>query len=330
MPISIPKRLLRPVAQEAVFRSADPASDPRYGDLFTAPEEIADHRHVVVLLGVPQHIGVERNGGRAGAALAPAAIRFALSKLATAPTVEAVRDRALALVDAGDIDTEGKTLEQIHDEVGDVVSTVMRQGCIPIVMGGGHDTAWPTIKAMNSTQQQWCCINIDAHADVRPLQEGKRAHSGSPFYQMLTAADSTLVPAGFAEVGLQWHSVSVRHLEWLAEKGATVTMLDDCRRMGPEGLAQFVQDFQPNVPLYMSLDMDCFASAWAPGVSAPASDGLAPFEGSAMIVAAAASGRLKALDVVEVNPLFDVDGRTSRLAATMIADLFRGLISGRR
>jgi formiminoglutamase len=47
-----------------------------------------------------------------------------------------------------------------------------------------------------------------------------------------------------------------------------------------------------------------------------------------MVMAAAASGRLKALDVVEVNPLVDVDGRTSRLAATMIADAFRGLVSG--
>jgi formiminoglutamase len=328
MPISIPNRLLRRAPQEAVFHSADPVSDPRYGDLFCAPGDVSDQRCVVVFIGVPQHLGVERNGGRSGAALAPSAIRRAFSRLATAATYQAIQQGALAIVDIGDIDTEGKTLEQIHDEAGDVIATLLRQKCIPIVMGGGHDTAWPTIRAMNSTLPSWCCINIDAHADVRPLLDGSRAHSGSPFFQMLSAPHTTLVPGGFAEIGLQWHAVSADHLELLRRNNATVLMLDDCRRIGVDGLTDAVNTFYAKVPLYMSLDMDSFASAWAPGVSAPASDGLSPYEVSAIVMAAASSGRLQAFDVVEVNPLVDVDGRTAKLAATMIADVLRGLVSG--
>ncbi|MBK7413086.1 MAG: arginase family protein [Ignavibacteria bacterium] len=76
---------------------------------------------------------------------------------------------------------------------------------------------------------------------------------------------------------------------------------------------------------YVSLDMDAFASAYAPGVSAPAADGFTPHEIASCLRTAAASGSLAAFDVVEVNPHFDVDGRTAKLAATMINEVLIGL-----
>lgn len=304
----------------------DPA-DPRIGHFLVDARSVpSTAKTVVVLIGVPQDIGVARNNGRPGAAEAPSAIRASLKKLATSQIQDVVEQGLLSIVDMGDISTEGKTLEQIHDVQHDVVKRVVTRGHIPVVLGGGHDCAWPTIRAMESSGKEYGVVNIDAHADVRPLQDETRAHSGSPFRQMLSQESSHLLPGGFVEFGLQGASVSAAHLEYVRDAGMHVVMLDEIRR---ENIAFIWDRMYAHAALsqrtYVSLDMDAFASAYAPGVSAPAADGFTPHEIASCLRSAAASGSLAAFDVVEVNPHFDVDGRTAKLAATMINEVLIGL-----
>ena len=284
---------------------------------------------MVALLGVPQDIGIERNGGRVGAAEAPSAIRRALTKLAPTAFLAAIQRGDLALCDLGDLDTEGKTLEQIHDEHHDLVEQLVRKGIVPIVLGGGHDCAWPTTRALSSVGTPFGVINIDAHTDVRPLNEG-RAHSGSPFRQMLDMPHSHLAAGGFVEFGIQSTSASAYHIASVRDAGMHVMMLDDIRHAGAVAAwDRALTHAAAAGGLYVSVDMDAFASAYAPGVSAPAADGLTPAELRPCIHRAASSGALVAFDVVEVNPRYDVDGRTSKLAAQLIADVLQGLAETR-
>jgi formimidoylglutamase len=270
---------------------------------------------------------VERNSGRPGAAFAPSAIRRAFTRLATAGVAHAVRSGALCIVDAGDIDVDGKTLEQIHDAQTDVVTDVLEKGHIPIVMGGGHDTAWPTINALNMHLESYGVINIDAHADVRPLLDGSRAHSGSPFRQMLEDEASQLAPGAFVEFGLQHASVSEHHVRYVIDKGMTVFMLEHIRAQGLRPAWQDALNIATEAAkhLYVSFDMDAVSSAYAPGVSAPASDGFTASEAVSMVLEAARHPAFKMFDVVEVNPEHDVDGRTAKLASTLIATAIRGI-----
>jgi len=318
---------MRQTPSEVMFRSNDP-DDLRIGDVIVPVSDIpSDAAKVCVLIGVPQDIGVERNGGRAGAAAGPEAIRRALSKLTINGMHEQLSSGRLVIADAGDIDTDGKTLEQIHDEQHDVVSEVLRSGYLPIILGGGHDCAWPTIRAMESVGKPYGVINIDAHADVRPLKEG-RAHSGSPFHQLLSLNESHLLPGGFAEFGLQQHSVAASHLAFVREHGMQVWMLDEIR--GHESTYAWERAWDAcagSQNVYVSLDMDAFASAYAPGVSAPAVDGFSPAEIATCLRYAARTGSLAAFDVVELNPRYDVDGRTAKLAALMIAEVITELLS---
>jgi formiminoglutamase len=275
---------------------------------------------------VPQHVGVERNGGRAGAAEGPAAFRRAFSKLALSAVQHHIEDGQIVLVDAGDIDTEGKTLEQIHDEQYDVVAQILGRGFVPIIIGGGHDTAWPTIRALEAQGEPYGVVNIDAHADVRPLKDGGRAHSGSPFYQMLTQPASHLLPGGFVEFGLQYSSVSASHLNFLRQAGMHVVMLEEARL---QGVLDAWTDVWPHVSVansvYLSLDIDAIASAYAPGVSAPAADGFMPAEVLGLLRLASRTGQMRAFDIVELNPEYDVDGRTAKLAAVMAYEVIAGM-----
>lgn len=306
--------------------SRDTEGDPRIGDLLVPLQAVPADAHCVVLVGVPQHIGVERNGGRPGASQAPSAIRTQLRKLATSAIVDVVRNGRLAIVDAGDIATEGKTLEQIHDETEDVVYRHMARGRVPIILGGGHDTAWPTIRALDRRGERYGVVNIDAHADVRELLDGFRAHSGSPFYQMLTSTSSALARGAFVEFGLQHHAVSASHLDFLASHDATVMMIDDVRRRGMHAAWDRTMAVLTSTGTgYLSLDMDAFASAFAPGVSAPAADGFAPHEVGYCLRLAGRNATVRVFDVVEMNPSFDIDNRTAKLAATMIMEILAGM-----
>lgn len=301
--------------------------DPRIGNIILELENVPrDAEIVCVLIGVPQDIGVSRNAGRPGAAEAPAAIRKALANLAMSGIQDAVASGRFCLADAGDVPTKGLSLEEIHNEQHRLVERILRLGYIPIVLGGGHDCAWPTIRALESCGKEYGVINIDAHADVRPLIDDARAHSGSPFRQMLSLETSHLIPGGFVEFGLQSASVSAAHIKYVRDAGMHVVMLDDVRQS--PALSQWdqaVTHASRSGRTYISLDMDAFASAFAPGVSAPAADGFAPHEVAFCLRAAASSGSLVAFDVMEMNPTFDQDGRTARLAATMISEIMIGL-----
>lgn len=304
----------------------DYSSDPRFKDIIhTGYVQDIEALHVTIV-GVPQHIGVERNGGRVGAAQAPSQIRIALNKLATSGCIEAITAKKLVIADVGDIDCEGKTLEQIADTQYDVVSELLQLGHVPIVLGGGHDVAWPTLRAMEGTGKSFGVINIDAHADVRPLLDDTKAHSGSAFRQLLDQTNSQLLPAGFVEFGLQHHAVAHQHLLYLQSKGMHAMMLPDIRRKGTQFMWQEAwQKAASAHSVYVSLDMDAFSSAFSPGVSAPAADGFMPHEIAGCLYQAACSGSLTVFDVVEYNPEYDVDNRTAKLAATMIAEVIAGL-----
>ena len=73
--------------------------------------------------------------------------------------------------------------------------------------------------------------------------------------------------------------------------------------------------------IHLSIDLDVLPAAVAPGVSAPAGLGVDLPLIHAICVALAATGKLRLVDVVELNPTYDVDGRTARVAARLINDI---------
>jgi formiminoglutamase len=84
----------------------------------------------------------------------------------------------------------------------------------------------------------------------------------------------------------------------------------------------FVAAFLAQVDaLYLTIDLDVLPASVAPGVSAPAAYGVPLPVISAVCRQVAASGKLLHLDVAELNPEFDVDARTAKVAARLINTL---------
>ena len=127
----------------------------------------------IALLGFASDEGVERNGGRQGAAAGPAALRKALGGLA-------VHDE-LSLFDAGTITTQETDLEGAHAELSSQVKGLIEAGHLTIILGGGHETAFGSHHGLFKAQGPAQIINLDAHFDLR---SDARATSGTPFLQI--------------------------------------------------------------------------------------------------------------------------------------------------
>lgn len=281
--------------------------DPRIGDLIKHQEPT---HPLMVLIGFPSDEGVRRNGGRTGAAAGPEHIRRALYKLTPDPIVfEPFCALLEATYDAGNLPITGN-LEKDQIRLGEEVGRWLKQGVIPIIIGGGHETAFGHYLGYEPLQEAMQIINFDAHPDVRPLKNNA-AHSGSPFYQVLERTAGLC--RDYTVAGLQRWSVARNHLTYLNEKPSRYFWRDEVDEVMVSSLFSSCKH-----STMVSIDLDVIDQSEGPGVSAPAVNG---FSSSLLIHAAGCAGKqplVRSLDVVEMNPQFDFDGHTARVAAVMI------------
>jgi formimidoylglutamase len=296
--------------------------DPRLADQILPFTEKNFEEADVILLGVPTDKGVRRNGGRIGAAQAPDEIRKQLYKLTPFASNGSIAN--IKIIDYGNI--TANTLEEIHSKSKDAVSNFIKNGKTVIALGGGHDITYPLASGLYNgiEMKDFSLINIDAHLDVREKKDGLH-HSGSSF--RLLIEEKILHPKYFMEFGIQQFSFAESHLYWIKQKGATILFYEDLS--GKDVANKFRALLPPELPLYISFDIDAVRSSDAPGASAPSPIGFRSVDALGMCFEAGRHATTKMLDIAEVNPLFDRDNRTSKLAARMIAWFLLGIAERR-
>jgi formiminoglutamase len=297
------------------------ADDPRLGQIVDFwqgnPANLTPGRPVLV--GFPTDEGVRRNHGRQGAARAPDEIRRWLYRLTPAHFLpEGTIDLCDAPpLDAGNIRIQGD-LEQSQQALGEVVAGILDAGALPIVLGGGHEAAYGHFLGYVRSGKACGIINLDAHLDVRPYSHGQ-GHSGSPFRQVLEDPSGTLVSEGYACLGAQPWSISRHHLAYLQQRGGRVQWADDVRGRLTES---FIQERDrltvAGASVIFTVDADVVEISEVPGVSAPNVLGLAGAEVAACALEAGRSPQVSSFDLVEINPIFDRDGQSSRWAALVV------------
>lgn len=267
----------------------------------------------VALLGFASDAGVLRNKGRVGAAQGPQALRSALSALAI--------HEEKPLVDLGDIVVTGDELEQGQARLAVAVDAALREGALPIILGGGHETAYGTGSGIYHFYDQHPevrvgILNLDAHFDLR---QADRRSSGTPFLNLAENLQNSGREFNYAVLGISKPNNTKVLFNAADSLGVKYLLDQDCTK---EQAAAFVDDFLAGIDvLYLTIDLDVLPASVAPGVSAPAGLGVAMEVIQAVCSQVAASGKLTVADVVELNPKYDVDSRTARSAARLIYTL---------
>ena len=292
------------------------------------------------LIGFACDQGVRRNQGRVGAKAAPPLIRQAFAAL---PVISALQQRfeiqlPSLLGDAGDIhchDDDGlaeSTLEQAQIKYADKVSHIIEQGGLPIGLGGGHAIAygsflglWQALEKTNGTTVSTHTaptigiINFDAHLDIR---QSDVATSGTPFRQIAEHLDAHGQPFHYCCIGVSRFSNTAALFDRAEQLGVHIISDEDCHQQTWDSLAEQIDTFISKVDvLYMTIDMDCLPSSVVPGVSAPAAYGIELSFVERAVKRIMASGKVKVADLAEINPTFDVDNRSCKVAARLLATI---------
>lgn len=299
------KEWLQPVSWDKSTLRDDP-DDIRVRDVIS---DSYHNRITTAIIGFCSDEGVRRNGGRPGAANAPDGIRTQWLKMVS-ESHEGISD----IWDVGNIICSGD-VENDQKNLGEVVRILLENNIKPIILGGGHETAFGHALGYIQYPRPISVLNIDAHLDVRPLKSGK-AHSGSPFRQMIENPGINI--EHYHVIGAQRTAVAAHHKSWVEEKANGRVIFRDDQNENLDFWESLIGQ-----PIYLSIDMDVIDQSQAPGVSAPCADGLTTREMLEIIAWLKANCEIVSADIVEVNPELDRDAQTQRLAARLLWELVK-------
>lgn len=276
-----------------------------------------DAEFKATLLGFACDEGVQRNQGRVGAKNAPLAIRQALANLPVHGN--------WSLRDGGDICCDDGHLELAQQQLANEITTILAEKRFPIVLGGGHEVAFASFSGIWAFAQQQKelpkigVINFDAHFDLRCAEH---ATSGTPFYQAAECMHAAGQSFSYLCLGIAKHANTAALFQRAKEWNVIYALDDELSPHTMPSALEKLNNFLASVDwVYLSVDLDVFHAAIAPGVSAPAVRGidLASFE--VCFSEIIKSQKVKLLDIAECNPLYDRDGQTAKLAAYIVYQL---------
>jgi arginase len=184
------------------------------------------------------------------------------------------------------------------------VGKVVRSGAMPLVLGGDHAISLPVVAALAAMHGPLNILHFDAHPDIYDDFEGDPRSHASPFARIMEGGHAKRL----VQVGIRTMNRHCR--EQVARFGVEVIEMRD-----------FTVNCVPILdgPLYISIDMDGFDPSVAPGVSHIEPGGLSTRD--VLSILNRQTAPLVGADIVELNPLRDVNDVTAVLAAKLIREL---------
>lgn len=269
------------------------------------------------LIGYVCDEGVRRNLGRTGAQQGPRVLRERLAKLP-------IHFDTKRVADFGDVICIDEDMEGCQKAFSEVIRQLITKGIFPIAIGGGHDMAYAHFmgirNAIKHTEKKKIgIINFDAHFDLRPVET--KSNSGTPFNQIISELKKQEETVDYFAIGIQRQSNTKELFDIAKSNQVDFAINYDCESSSAElqNLKERLIPFiEKNDYLYITIDMDGFSSAYAPGVSAPSPLGFTPYFVFKMLQFLFDSNKVISCDIAELNPTLDRDYVTANLAAKLI------------
>jgi agmatinase len=255
----------------------------------------------VAVIGVP----LDKNSSfRRGPALGPAHIRERLHCGSANLTAENGFNLAESRRwrDLGDLvfREDQPEFAVIEAAIGGIVG----RGARPLSLGGDHSITYPILRAVARAHPGLTILHIDAHPDLYDELDGNRHSHACPFARIMEEG----LTARLVQVGIR--TINPLQREQIKRFGVeTIEMRD----WSFERLPHF------EGPLYVSLDLDALDPAFAPGVSHHEPGGFSTRE--ALRIIQSLTAPVVGADIVELNPLADVNAMTAMVAAKLLKEI---------
>jgi arginase len=284
------------------------------------------------IIGVPIDLGADRRGVDMG----PSAIRYAHLH-------QKLQELGCTLEDQGNIEVPIQENCEIIDprlkyidciipmcrRIAGAVATSVQAGRFPLVLGGDHSLSVGSIRGA-AKHKKLGVIWIDAHADFNTAETTPSGNiHGMPLAVLCGLGDPRLVrlweeqtrvidPQRVAVIGAR--DLDTGEKRNLREAGVMVQSMEQIDRIGMvSALEKAIECVSRDVDgIYMSFDMDALDPRHAPGVGTPVTGGLTYREAHLACEVVAETGRLIGMELVEVNPILDLQNQTAILAVEFI------------
>jgi len=290
------------------------------------------------LIGAPTDVGAADRG----ASMGPEALRVA-------GLAAALRARELEVQDLGNLNGPGnpwtgpregyRHLPEVvrwNELVHEGVYAQLGAGRLPILLGGDHCLSIGSISAVarhcREQGKKLRVLWLDAHADFNTsaLSPSGNVHGmpvaclcgfGPPELTGLAGVTPALQPSWVRQIGIR--SVDEGEKRFVHEQGLDVFDMRYVDEMGMrQTMTQALAGLDADTHLHVSFDVDFLDPDIAPGVGTQVPGGPTYREAQLCMEMIADTRRLASLDVVELNPAFDVHNRTAVLAVDLIESLF--------
>jgi arginase len=290
------------------------------------------------LIGAPTDVGAADRG----ASMGPEALRVAGLSAALAA-------RELEVRDLGNLAGPGNPWQPPREGYRHLAEVVrwselvhesvygqLREGRLPILLGGDHSLSVGSISAVarhcREQGRKLRVLWLDAHADfnTRELSPSGNVHGmplaclcgfGPPELTGMGDRTPAIEPAWVRQVGVR--SVDDGERRFVHEQGLDVFDMRHVDEMGMRAtMEQALAGLDGDTHLHVSFDVDFLEPEIAPGVGTQVPGGPTYREAQLCMEMIADTRRLASLDVVELNPAFDLRNRTAVLAVDLIESLF--------
>ncbi|HET9693413.1 MAG TPA: arginase [Steroidobacteraceae bacterium] len=292
----------------------------------------------VALIGAPTDIGA----GARGASMGPEALRVAQLQAVLEAQGLVVHDRGNLsgppnpwLPPVGGYRHLREVVEW-NRLVHEAVLAELAAARLPILLGGDHSLAIGSISAAarhcRSTGRKLRVLWFDAHADFNTnvLTPSGNVHGmpvaclcghGPPELVSLGGTVPAIQPSQLCQIGIR--SVDAGEKKFVHEIGFEVFDMRSIDEMGMRYVLEHVlAGVDATTHIHVSLDVDFLDPDIAPGVATTVPGGPTYREAQLCMEMVADTGRLGSLDIVELNPAFDVRNRTAEVAVDLIGSLF--------
>jgi len=224
--------------------------------------------------------------------------------------------RGVRIVDCGDVRIQPLSLQANHDRMTAGVQGILARGALPVSVGGDHSITYPVVKAF-SAHDEIGLIQIDTHADVFTFYESELTH-GSP---IINIARHCPFVTRFVQIGMRGLMLGEKDYTDSIARGNVIITSEEVHTRG----VPWVLEQIPEMPYYLTFDIDSMDPSIAPGAGTPEPGGLMYRQARELLRGIAKKGPIVGFDLVEVNPLYDPAGTTALLGTRLIVD-FLGAI----
>lgn len=225
---------------------------------------------------------------------------------------------------------------EINEKIYSAFKRIINDNNFPVLIGGDHSLSAGSIMAVSEKYENLGVIWVDAHAD---FNDEKITNSGNMHGMPLSSIcglgpecmvdyvkiKKNISPKNIVIIG--GRDFEPEEVKKLNREGVKYYLYEDIEKRGLNVIVKESIEYLSNVEhLHLSFDVDSISPLYAPGTGTPVDKGLNPQEVYELIESLMKTKKIVSMDLVEINPILDINDKTSKLAVEILLFIVNSLI----